>query len=292
MPDRVVGVLGKGLVDPGAPLLRADDLGVLRGDGVFETVRLANGRLHALDAHLARLAASAAALDLPAPDLAAWRRLVAELAAAWGGSGEAAVRLVLTRGVEGAGEPTAFALAAPIPEATLRQRRTGVHVVTMTRGISSTGHAGAPWLLAGVKTTSYALNMAAQRHAHAAGADDVIFVSADGLVLEAPTATVVWAVGETLHTPPAELGILAGTTVRTLFENAASYGFTTAVSRSTVDDLHAADALWLVSSMRGAIAVFALDGRPRGDGGLTHRVRAAVDDTAPTNAVAFANERH
>lgn len=292
MPDRVVGVLGKGLVDPNAPLLRPDDLGVLRGDGVFETVRLANGRPHALAAHLVRLAASAAALDLPSPDLAAWRRLVARVAAAWGDSGEAAIRLVLTRGVDGADEPTAFAMAAAIPERVLRQRGTGVRVVTMTRGLASSEHADAPWLLAGVKTTSYAVNMSAQRHALAAGADDVIFVSTDGFVLEAPTATVVWAVGETLHTPPVDLGILAGTTVRTLFENAASQGFTTAVSRSTVDDLHAADAVWLVSSTRGAIAVSALDGRARGDGDLTARVQAAVDDEPSAKTVALPKQRH
>ncbi len=271
----MLGVLGAGLVDPAAPLLRVDDLGVLRGDAVFETLRLHDGRLDALAGHLARLVRSAAALDLPEPDLAAWRTLIDEIVAAWGDRGEAMLRLVLTRGVEG-GPPTAFALAAPVAGSTLAHRRHGVRVVTLSRGVSSTAHHDAPWLLGGAKTTSYAVNMAAQRQAQALGADDVIFVSTDGLVLEAPTATVVWAVGQTLHTPPTTVGILAGTTVHTLFENAARHGFATAVTTGTVDALHGADGVWLVSSVRGAVAVTAIDGTGRSDAGLTPRVQSAA----------------
>ena len=59
-------------VDPTAPVLRADDLGVLRGEAVFETLRIGNGRPAFLDAHLARLAESARRVDiaLPGPTLA------------------------------------------------------------------------------------------------------------------------------------------------------------------------------------------------------------------------------
>jgi 4-amino-4-deoxychorismate lyase len=277
--DRILGSLGRGLVDPDTPLLRADDLGVLRGDAVFETIRLHDGTLDALEAHLARLTASAAALDLPAPDLPAWRTLVGQVVEAWGQAGEAAVRLVFTRGIEGEGT-TGFAYAAPIPEAALRQRRDGVKVVTLSRGVSSTSFEDAPWLLGGVKSTSYAVNMAAQRHAHSQGADDAIFVGSDGLVLEAPTATVVWAIGETLCTPPPSVGILEGITVQTVFENAADHGFRTRVMKSTVEDLHTANGVWLVSSVRGAVAVTAIDGKERADGDLTARVQAAAGITA------------
>jgi 4-amino-4-deoxychorismate lyase len=275
--DRILGSLGRGLVDPDTPLLRADDLGVLRGDAAFETIRLHDGTLDALEAHLARLSASAAALDLPAPDLPAWRTLVGQVVEAWGQAGEAAIRLVLTRGVDGSDDgPTGFAYAAPVPESAVRQRRDGVKVVTLSRGVASTAFEDTPWLLGGVKSTSYAVNMAAQRHAHAEGADDAIFVGSDGLVLEAPTSTVVWAIGETLCTPPPSVGILEGITVQTVFENAADHGLRTRVMKSTVDDLHTANGVWLVSSVRGAVAVTAIDGRERTDGGLTERVQAAA----------------
>ncbi|HEX3811296.1 MAG TPA: aminotransferase class IV [Mycobacteriales bacterium] len=273
MSDRILGKLGAGLVDPDTPLLRADDLGVLRGDAVFETVRLHDGALDSLDAHLDRLTSSAAALQLPTPDRSAWRALVEQVSEAWGGAGEAAVRLVFTRGVDD--EPTGFVLAAPLPEPTLRQRRDGVRVVSLSRGVSSTSFTDAPWLLGGVKSTSYAVNMAALRYAHAHGADDAIFVGTDGLVLEAPTATVVWAIGETLCTSPDTIGILPGITVRTLFDNATEHGFRTAISKSTVEDLHTSNGVWLVSSVRGAVAVTSIDGKDAPDGELTERVQAA-----------------
>lgn len=276
MADRVLGVLGVGLVDPDLPLLRVDDLGVLRGDACFETLRVHGGIAQDVEAHLARLTRSAARLDLPEQDLDQWRALIAEVVAGWTGPGEATLRLVLTRGVEGSGTPTAFALLSPLPDSIPRQRRHGVRVITLSRGTPADAHTDSPWLLGGVKSTSYAVNMAALRYAQAVGADDVIFVSTDGQVLEGPTATVVWAEADHLYTPPQDLGILAGTTVRTLFDRAGEQGLRAGVRSATVEDLHAADGLWLVSSVRGAVPVVALDGRERGDAGMTERIQAAL----------------
>ncbi|MFL6127599.1 MAG: aminotransferase class IV [Mycobacteriales bacterium] len=277
-PDRLLGVLGAGVVDPAVPLLRADDLGVLRGDGCFESVRLrATGELDDLAEHLDRLARSAAALQLPVTDRGAWQDLVGALVAAWDRPGEAVLRLVVTRGLEEGAWPTAFALLAPVSTEQLRQRRDGVRVLTLSRGLVADATVEAPWLLGGAKTVSYAVNMAAQRYAHANAADDVIFVSADGQLLEAPTATVVWLRAGVLCTPPAApLGILDGVTVRRLFAAAAGHGFGTEIRRGTVDDLHAADGVWLVSSIRLAAAVTALDGKPLPvDERAAERVRAA-----------------
>lgn len=276
MADRVLGVLGAGLVDPEAPLVRVDDLGVLRGDACFETLRVHDGVVEAIDAHLARLGHSAARLALPAPNLPDWHELIAEVVGAWAQPGEAVLRLVLTRGVEGTGVPTAFAVVSPLPDDIARQRRDGIAVITLDRGMPADAHQAAPWLLGGVKTTSYAVNMAALRHARQVGAEDVIFVSVDGRVTEGPTSTVVWAVSGCLHTTPVSLGILDGTTVRTLFARAAGGDFTTRVSEATVDDLHAADEVWLVSSVRVAARVARLDGRERPDSGLTPRIHAAL----------------
>jgi 4-amino-4-deoxychorismate lyase len=282
--DQIVGVLGVGPVDPAAPLLRADDLGVLRGDGCFESVRVrdaATGALDGFDAHLDRLARSAERLALPPPPAQAWRELVDQMLAAGRAPGEAVLRLVLTRGVEDAAavpDPVGYAVLAAMPAETLRQRREGVRVLALSRGMPAAAHRDAPWLLGGVKTISYAVAMAALRHARAAGADDVIFVSTDGQVLEAPTASVVWASGGTLHTPPPEpLGILPGITVRALFARAAEHGLGAATRTGTVADLHAADGVWLVSSLRVAVPVVSLDGRPlRTDPALTAHVQRAA----------------
>jgi 4-amino-4-deoxychorismate lyase len=282
MTDRILGILGIGLVDAATPVFRADDPGVLRGDGCFETLRVADagaGEVDQIDLHLARLARSAARLDLPVPDPAAWRELIATVLAAWTAPGEVVLRLVLARGAEDVGgAPTGLALLSPVPARSLRQRDSGISVVTLSRGVPADAYEHAPWLLGGVKTLSYAVNMAAQRHAAAVGADDVIFVSTDGQLLEGPTATVVWAAGGVLHTPPpGDLGILDGTTVRAAFTRLEASGQAVAVSRGTVEDLRQADGVWLMSSIRLVAAVTSLDGRPcRVSADLTSRLRFAA----------------
>jgi 4-amino-4-deoxychorismate lyase len=275
--DGLVGVLGVGLVDPDAPLLRADDLGVVRGDGCFETVRIRpDGGPEDLDLHLDRLARSAAALQLPVTDPLEWRRLVAALLGAWTGPGEGVLRLIVTRGRVEGGPPTAYALLSPIGDRQLAERRDGVTAITLSRGLTADATVEAPWLLGGVKAISYALNMAALRYARSTGADEVIFTSVDGQLLEAPTATVVWLAGGVLRTPPpVPLGTLDGVTVRHLFADGAGFG--TEVQRGTVDDLHAADGVWLLSSVRIAAAVAALDGKPlASDPELTARILRAA----------------
>ena len=216
-----------------------------------------------LDAHLARLSRSAQALEI-AFDEQAWRALIAQALAAWSGAGEAVMRLVLTRGRSPEGPPTGVVTIKPAPDVYAAQRQRGISVVTLTCGTAADAFVEAPWLLGGVKTISYAVNMAALREAARRGADDVIFVDVDGHVLEAPTATVVWSVGRQLHTPPIDrTGILASTTQRRLFERATAAGWQTATSPATVDDLHAADTVWLVSTGRGPVDIVELDGKVR-----------------------------
>ena len=93
----------------------------------------------------------------------------------------------------------------------------GIRVVTLDRGIDSGVPARAPWLLLGAKTLSYAVNMAAIREAKRRGADDAIFVSSDGIVLEAPTASLILRFGDRFVTPAPNGGILHGTTQLSLF---------------------------------------------------------------------------
>ncbi len=255
------------------PVLTASDQGLVRGDGVFESVAVVDGATPHLAAHLARMTRSAALLEIPHPGDDVWRALAGAVLDGWPARDEGVLRLFLTRGPGDGAPPTALALLAPVPEETVRQRTSGISVVSLSLGVPADLRAQAPWLLGGAKTLSYAVNMAAYRHAHRLGADDVVLTSLEGQLLEGPTSTVVWAAGGTLHTPPTETGILPGTTVARLFERATEAGRPTARTRGTVDDLHAADAVWLLSGVRGAASVHTIDGVHRGDAGLTARVR-------------------
>jgi 4-amino-4-deoxychorismate lyase len=258
--DQVVAVLGVGLVDPAVPVVHSDDVGLTRGDGCFEGCRVLDGAIDKLGAHLARMRRSAAALGIDF-DEDAWQALIAQATAAWQAPGEASMRWFLTRGRPGAA-PTGIVTIGPIPAVYAAQRRDGIRVITLPRGLAQDAFDGAPWLLGGVKTISYAVNMAAQREAARRGADDVIFVSSDGHVLEAPTSSVVWTLGETMHTTPlGGTGILAGTTQQRLFERAAENSWRTVTTLARVDDLHAADAVFLTGTVRGPVDVVDIDGR-------------------------------
>lgn len=266
------------LLDPSFPVVSVFDLGLIRGDGIFETLLVRHGAVRGLSAHLSRLVASAEILGLPAPDRSAWAALAAACADGWPPEVEGVLKLVMTRGLDGMPEPpTCLASLAPVPEETLRQRSEGVGVRLLSLGLASDERASAPWLLGGAKSLSYAVNTAALRYANSLGAQDVVFVSTDGLVLEAPTSTVVWAAGHTLHTPPLDSGILAGTTQADLFEHAERAGWATAAVATLPADLVAADAVWLVSSVRGAATVTSIDGVARGDAGLTPTVHHLLD---------------
>jgi 4-amino-4-deoxychorismate lyase len=264
---------GPRTVDPDSPVVTAFDQGLGRGDGVFESVLVTGGRTPHLDAHLARLRRSATLLELRHPGDDAVRALVAAAVADWPADSDGACRVFLTRGTGDGAPPTLLALLAAVPAEMLHQRDEGISVVTLSLGIPADFRATAPWLLGGAKTLSYAVNMAAQRHAHAAGADDVVFTSLEGRLLEGPTSTVVWAAGGRLHTPPVETGILAGTTQARLFDRAEADGWPTAVTPGLVEDLRGADAVWLLSGIRGAAPVVRLDGVERGDAGLSRRVQ-------------------
>ena len=265
------------LHDLATPLLHADDLAVVRGDGIFESLLVRDGRPCLLEAHLGRLTQSARMTDLPAPDLPLWREAAATAASRWiaEGGGEGVMRLIYSRGREGGSEPggavgsatsgTAFVLVGPLPARVAAVRRDGLAALTLARGLPSQGTADMPWLLAGAKTLSYAVNMAALRHAERHGAGDVIFVSSDDYILEGPRSTVVIA-GEldgvpALLTPPPWYPILRGTTQQALFEVARNKGYDCDYRMLRPADLFAAQGVWLVSSITLGARVHTLDGK-------------------------------
>ncbi|SIS10446.1 aminodeoxychorismate lyase [Microbacterium sp. RURRCA19A] len=245
-------------VAPDAPALRVGDLSAQRGDGVFESLGVVDGHPQEVEPHLARLRHSAALCELPEPHLDQWRAAIARVAAD-APAGESVIKLILSRGVEHGPGPTAWVTLADAPDSA-RARTEGVRIATLDRGYALDAPARAPWLLLGAKTLSYAVNMAAIREAKRRGADDAVFVTSDGFVLEAPTASVVLRFGDRFITPEPHAGILHGTTQRSLFAHLAQRGFETAYETVPVADLQRADAAWVLSSVRLAAPISAVDG--------------------------------
>jgi 4-amino-4-deoxychorismate lyase len=146
--------------------------------------------------------------------------------------------------------------------------------VALTRGHPSDAFADAPWLLGGVKTLSYVVNVAAVREARRRGADEVVFTSTDGYALEGPTsALLVSRRGTLTATPTGGTGVLESVTVAAIFAAARADGLATAYELVPVADLLTAEGVWLVSSGRGPVLVTRLDDRPlRTDPDLARRV--------------------
>jgi branched-chain amino acid aminotransferase len=220
---------------PEARIPAADD-GLLRGDGVFEVIRLYHGRPFALGEHLDRLERSAAAIELPI-DRATFEQEIAALLAEFGDH-EAQLRLVATRG----GRRLAF--TENLPDYADRE---AITVATVTYAPTQ--------ILNGVKSLSYAANMQASRLAATRGADEAILVRPDGIVLEAPTSTVFWVGADgRLRTPSLEVGILASITrdrlVRELEVEEGTF---------TLEDLEGASEAFLASTVREVQAISAVN---------------------------------
>jgi 4-amino-4-deoxychorismate lyase len=251
-----VAVAGRGVLSPDEPVFTAGDEALLRGRAAFETTRVYGGRPFRLDAHLDRLAASAASLGLPAPDAAVAAQLARDALEA-AGEPDAGLRLYYTG-------PTLVATVAAIPADLEQLRARGLRLVSLPLGVA----ADRPdWLLGGVKSTSYAVNMAAEQEAKRRGADDAVFVAAGGIVLEAPISNVWWRRGSTLYTPSLDTGVLAGVTRATVLELAPEAGYEVEEGRYPLADLLAAEEAFTSSSIRELIPVVAVDGveLPRGE---------------------------
>ncbi|QCR19079.1 aminotransferase class IV [Agrococcus sp. SGAir0287] len=263
MTAPLLALLDGSIVDVATPIVRADDLGVVRGDGVFDATLVRRGALRDADAHLDRLARSARLLALPQPDRDGYRRAIDALVAAWDwdAAPEAVARLVLTRGPEGGGPATAYVLLQALSASVIAERTSGVRVQLLDRGFDGEVVASMPWLLPGAKSLSYAINMAARRHALEHGADDVLFVAPSGRLLEGPTSTLVLDVDGELLTPEQD-GILASITLEQLERDAPAAGLTVRHAPLVRDDLARARGGWLVSSGRLAAAITAIDGEP------------------------------
>ncbi|WP_130864564.1 aminodeoxychorismate lyase [Acidipropionibacterium timonense] len=277
----LVAVLGRGVLRDHRGVVTADDLGLTRGDGVFDATRVVtapdgSSRVDQLDAHLQRFARSIAGVDGPTPDLEAWRRLIDEAVAAWRFPGEAVLKIIHTNGPEVMpGLPVGLLTIAPLSDHALEERD-GIDVVCLSRGVTSTSCSGCPWLLGGVKTLAYAVNVAALREASRRGADDVIFTSTDGFLLEGPTSGLLVEAGGSLWTTPTgATGILQSITVETVLERADEEGVPTASRLMRPAELPAAQGVWLASSVRGVVPVRTVDGVPiPTDEAMTARMRS------------------
>jgi branched-chain amino acid aminotransferase len=235
MPAPELASVDGSITETGDARIPPGDDGLLRGDGVFEVIRLYRGAPFALGDHLDRLERSAAAIELPV-DRDALEREIPPLLERFGEE-DGQLRIVITRGAR------RILLTEILPP---RGETVSLASVRYSPSI----------ILTGVKSLSYAANMQATRLAQARGADEAVLARPDGIVLEAPTSTIFWATADgSLRTPAIDVGVLESITrARIVQELEVEEG------SFSLEDALGAEEAFLASTTREVQPVSAIDG--------------------------------
>ncbi|MGW6530030.1 aminotransferase class IV [Streptomyces venezuelae] len=263
--------LNGGLQDLDDARVSVLDHGLTVGDGIFETVKSAEGRPFALTRHLARLAQSARGLGLPEPDLDEVRDACAAVLDA-NPLPLGRLRITYTGGLSPLGSDRGdqgTTLVVALGEAKRRPDTTAVITVPWTRN-----ERGA---LTGLKTTSYAENVVALARAHEHGATEALFANTVGQLCEGTGSNVFVVLDGEIHTPPVASGCLAGIT------RALAVEWTGArESDLPLDVLDRADEVFLTSTLRDVQGVHRVDDRelPAAPGPVTAKAMRIFDERA------------
>jgi len=259
------------LTDPARMTLPADDHVAHRGDGVFETIKCADGHLFALDAHLERLCGSGSRIGLSIPwSHEALRDIVCATVRA-GGRERCLIRIIVSRGPGGFGvdpaecpEPALYVIAYELKPAFMDLHPDGATAAVVDIPIK-------PGFLATIKTCNYLPNALMKAAAHAAGADFPIAFDERGCLAEGATENfgIVSADGELLYPRPDR--ILDGITVRrvvVLAADAVGEGCLAGVRMADIrrTDLATAAELLVFGTTPDVTSVVRVDGRPVGTG--------------------------
>ena len=262
------------LVDEDAPVVRANDHGLVVGDGVFETCEVREGVPFALTRHLRRLAASAKGLGLVVDEDLVRAGVAAVLTDV---PARARLRITVTGGPSpygsdrGDADPTVLIATGPL------------HVWPATADV-----AVVPWTrneraaTAGLKTTSYADNVVALAWAHERGAAEALFANTRDEICEGTGSNVFYETGGVLRTPPLSSGCLAGITRELLLEWLRDEGVEVEEVAESVDGFRRASSAFLASSTRRVQPIRAVDGVPFADvpGPLAARAAEIFDRRA------------
>ena len=287
MPEAsAVAWIDGGIVPLAEARVPVTDHGLLYGDGLFEGIRVFDGRVFRLDDHMARFSAGARALALELPGgVDRVRGVVLETVRAYG-QAEAYVRLILTRG-EGAlgvdpttcGEPRLICLVDQVTIYPADKLSRGIELVT-----ASLRRPPPDVLDPRVKSLNYLNNALAKLEARQRGADEALLLNLAGNVAEASVANLFVCRDGILATPPASDGALEGITRRTILELARDLGIPAGERTLGRQDLFAADEVFLTGSGAGLVPVRSLDARVIGEGKpgpVYAKLRAAFLEAAP-----------
>lgn len=239
------------------------DRGFLFGDSVYEVLPVFGARMFLFREHFDRLARSLREIRLENPHThEEWRAILDELIARNGGI-DMYLYIQVTRGAEygrnhafpTVTKPTVFAMASPLPVFTDEQRANGLSAITVQ---------DFRWGRCDIKATALLANILMKQQAADAGANEALIVR-DGEVLEGSSTSVFIVTKGVLVTPPNSHRILPGTT-RDAALSLATGLMPVEIRKIAVEELRAADEVWISAATRDVLPVTRVDGEPIGTG--------------------------
>ncbi|WP_432800366.1 branched-chain-amino-acid transaminase [Poriferisphaera sp. WC338] len=248
------------------------DHGLLYGDGVFEGIRIYNGRIFKSLTHLKRLFESAKSIRLEIPYTIEQLHEATKQTAATNNQTNGYIRLCVTRGPGTLGihpfrgcTPNTFIIADGISLYPVELYETGLEVITAS---TMRNHPAA--LSPRIKSMNYLNNVLAKIEAIDAGVLEAVMLNHEGFVAEC-TGDNLFIVRnyldkQVLITPPISAGILEGVTRNEIIKLARAKGITVLEENLTKHDLYTADEMFLTGTAAEAIPVTKVDGREIGTG--------------------------
>lgn len=238
--------------DPNLFQVSCFDLGFSRGDGFFEAISVIDGKIPvSLDLHLERLVSHTRTLELPLAKIGAFREACLDVIGRFEGkSSDPMLRIFISRGFDpktGIGKEH----HPGVPSVWIYMDGEGTEHSTKPLSLSSISSGRPsdaarlyPYLLLGIKSMSYLVNMSAEREAARRGADDVVFETTDGFALECTHAAIVARFGSRWVTPDPSIGIVWSTSQRELFAYAKRLGMETGYEKLSMQRLKEADEVY------------------------------------------------
>lgn len=292
------------LVSPGELCLEAGERGFLYGDGLFETVRLYDGRALIWPRHADRLAAGCRVLGIPYPEQeidAGLQTILAALREAGTPAGDSAgsLRLTVTRGSNPPGARGALPSQALHPTVMITAKtgepyppeayRNGQRAITVSFPRSHLSP------LVCLKSLNYLENILGRQEAAAAGADEGIFFNLQGELTEGTVSNIFLLFDDgRLVTPPVGSGLLPGIAREIVLSLGGCLGLAVQESVVTRQDLQQAREAWLTNSLLEVMPLISLDNVPIWNGHpgeFAARMRQAYRDCVQQSFQRFRDRR-
>ena len=253
------------------------DRGFLYGDGLFESMRILNGKPFRWDQHLERLQRGAEFLRIRIPHSTDTLRKAVDELIAKNKMPDALLRVTLSRGVgmrgyspNGADKPTVVISLHPAPQTS--------NSMPHWKLIISSQRLPAADPLAQFKTCNKLPQILARSEADAAGADEALLLNTDGYVVEGASSNLFWVEDETVSTSPLPAGVLAGVTRAVVFELCQNLGIKTIEANIRAEQLKRVDGIFLSLSSLGIVEGASVDGAACNHSPLVKQIRSAYQE--------------